>query len=311
MRRLLWFTCVFAGCGGGGHGDGSLWGDLDLDAGIIVDSGIVDTFVVDAPYTTSSCPIAPGTPGSCDPLTQCWSGPSPEACGSTNPSMPDRGCFGYDSFDCSATSAANLTLTDRAYPRTDPNGAPYLNGCAPGFIPLFYSTTGSTTTLCTGFCAALETDNTPAHRNNGLGDPTALAKLPLQATPVAGNATCAPGKKGSASSSRCKFLWPYLEDDATGELPAAFAASSLVDTLGVCFAVDNFLYDSNGDMTPDAPYPDCATLPRRSSATPGDADDAADWGCLKRSSSGFARRAPQRDVWIGRGAVPVARHSFD
>jgi hypothetical protein len=47
------------------------------------------------------------------------------------------------------------------------------------------------------------------------------------------------------------------------------------------------MYDSNNDMTPDAPYPNCTQLPPRSGTTTGMTDDAADWGCQKRENSMF------------------------
>jgi hypothetical protein len=246
----------------------------------------------------------------CDPLTQCThEAPAADACSSANTSAPTRGCYGYDEFSCAPAAASTLALTDRQPPRTNSAGNPFLNGCAPGFIPLFFAMTGSTMTLCTGMCAALEVDNTPAHANNGLGDPSAAAKLPTQAKARIGNATCEIGKKGSEASSRCLFMWPYVEDDATGDIPPSFMP--YVDTLGVCMSIDRFMYDSNNDQVPDMPRPDCKDLPPRSASTPADFDDAADWGCQKRANS--ARVAPAlRDVWIPRGEpMPIVRHAFD
>jgi hypothetical protein len=52
-------------------------------------------------------------------------------------------------------------------------------------------------------------------------------------------------------------------------------------------AIAHYMYDSNGDMTPDMQYPNCATLPQRSAATTTDFDDAADWGCQLRANSQF------------------------
>jgi len=254
----------------------------------------------------------------CDPLTQSLLvGPSLLACGSTTASMPTRGCYGYDSYSCAPAGMTVYTLTDRMPPRTNASGNPYLNGCAPGFIPFFYAATGSTMTLCTGYCAALEIDNTPAHAGNTKGDPNALAKLPTAPAPLAGDGTCDIGKKGSHASSTCKFIWPYLTDATTGMLPARFANGPLLDTLGVCQAIAFFSYDSDNDMTPDMPFPDCSTLPPH---VPGDLvlnDDAADWGCQKYSSSQFTSGSKLRnpaldDIRIGGGSpVPMLRHTFD
>ncbi len=224
----------------------------------------------------------------CDPLTQDLKiGANKAACGSPSPAMPNKGCYGFSEYSCAPTGMTSWPLTDRMMPQTNAAGNPYLNGCAPGFIPLFYEMTGSTKTLCTGFCAALEIDNTPAHMGNVKGDPAALGKLPTSAAAVAGDATCDVIKKGSRPSSQCHFLWPYLVDDSTGELPMAFDMSTQRDKLGVCFAIEFFMYDSDNDMTPDMPYPNCATLPPRSMATTGDSDDAADWGCQLLANSMF------------------------
>ncbi len=171
--------------------------------------------------------------------------------------------------------------------------------------------------MCTGLCAALEVDSTPAHVGNSKGNAAALAKLPLSAAPVAGDGTCAIGKKGSHASSTCRFIWPYLADTFTGELPVAFENGPLLDTLGVCMAISFFQYDSNADGFPDAPHPDCTTLPPRSSATPDDDDDAADWSCQKRSNSLFVggpktTNPALADIRIGSsGPVPVMRHTFE
>ena len=229
----------------------------------------------------------------CDPLTQDLKiGTTKTACGSPNGAMPSKGCYGYDEYSCAPSGMTSWPLTDRMTPRTNAAGNPYLNGCAPGFIPLFYEMTGSTKTLCTGFCSALEMDNTkPAA--NAKGNVAAPGKLPTQMAPTAdmGNATCNADKKGSEASSQCRFLWPYLEDDATGELPVAFDQGPYRDTLGVCMAIAHFMYASNADMTPDKAYPSCSPfmadpgLPPRSAATTGDADDAADWGCQLRANS--------------------------
>ncbi len=248
----------------------------------------------------------------CDPLTQCTSvSPTPTACGATNPAMPTRGCYGISSYSCAVAVVTSPLLTDRMIPRGSSSGAAYLNGCAPGFIPMFYSMTGSTQVLCTGFCAALEIDNTPAHAGNSKGDASAPGKLPDKAQAFIGDATCDIGKKGSEATSTCKFIWPFLEDPNGGGILPEFQATGLVDKLGVCFATAHFLYDSNADAMPDAPYPACNTLPPRSAATPGDFDDAADFGCQKLANSALVGPALQ-DIRVGlRESVPLYRHTFD
>ena len=220
----------------------------------------------------------------CDPLTQDLKvGANKAACGSPMPAAPTKGCYGYDEYSCAPSGMTSWPLTDRMMPRTNAAGNPYLNGCAPGFIPLFYERTGSTVTLCSGICAALEISNAQPAANAD-GDDNALGKAPTAAAAVAGGATCGVTARGSGPGvgSQCHYLWPYLEDEATGELPVAFERD-YVDKLGVCFAISFFQYDSNGDMTPDAPYPDCTTLPPTGAANMF--GNASYWGCLKRSNT--------------------------
>jgi hypothetical protein len=253
----------------------------------------------------------------CDPLTQDLKiGTNKAQCGSPMPAMPNSGCYGYDEYSCAPTGMTSWPLTDRMMPRTNAAGNPYLNGCAPGFIPLFYEMTGSTKTLCTGLCAALEISNAqPAA--NAKGDATALGKLPTTAAAVAGDATCDATKKGSEASSQCKFLWPYLEDESTGELPVSFEMN-YVDKLGVCMAIAHFQYDSDGDMAPDMPYPNCTTLVPTGAANMF--DNASYWGCLKRSntptmftSSAKKQLAPElRNVRLPKQLeMELVRHSLD
>ena len=226
----------------------------------------------------------------CDPLTQDLKVGDRAACGSADATMPSSGCYGFDEFSCAPTGMMSWGLTDLQAPRTNASGNPYLNGCAPGFIPLFYERTGSTKTLCSGYCAAQEvTNQTPNAMNAVKGNAAAVGKLPTSVKDV-GDATCLQGKKGGNPNSECIFFWPYLEDNA-GELNPIFEQSPLLDTLGVCFNRPQFLYDSDGDMSPDAIIPSCASLPPRSAQTPGNNDDATDWGCMKRSNS-MAAAAP-------------------
>ncbi len=274
--------------------------DLEGDScvGAAACAGAIDTtaFASDGLLSAGVCV------GRCDPLTQ--HGEGGEACGSAQLTAPTMGCYGYDSFVCKSVAPGALTRTDRDVPVLMSSGSPFERGCAPGFIPLFFEQTGSTTTLCTGFCAALDTDHTPALRGNALGDALALAKLPASPAPAVGDATCTIGKKGSHASSRCRFLWPYVEDDQ-GQLSPEFANGPHLDTLGVCMAIEMFRYDADLDSIPETPFPDCADLPPRSAATPGPHDDAADWGCYRRSQSSAVAARHSGAFGDARGSVRV------
>lgn len=254
----------------------------------------------------------------CDPLTQDLKiGANKAACGSPTPAMPNKGCYGYDEYSCAPTGMNGWPLTDRAMPQTNAAGNPYLNGCGPGFIPLFFEMTGSTRTLCSGFCSALETDNTQPNMGNGLGNPDALGKLPTAPMAIAGDAVCSAAKKGSRPSSRCKFMWPYLEDDSTGELPLSFDQSIYRDTLGVCMAIEYFKYDRDGDMSATDDYPECNALVPNGAANMY--DNASFWGCLKRentpafTSSGKRKLAPAlNDVRMPKQTeMELVRHNLN
>jgi hypothetical protein len=273
-------------------------------------------------FETSGSAIAGVCDPACDPLTQDLNvGNDTEACGS-EPTNPTLGCYGYDQYSCGP--AMTLTATDRQPPRTNMSGNAFLNGCAPGYMPFWRAETGSSAVVCAGFCAALETDNAPDHVMNGLGDADAVGKLPTTAK-AQGDATCAAGKKGSEDSSRCLFLWPFVLDDETGELPLAFDESRYRDTLGICFALAHYKIDVDGDMTPETPFKDCTTLPPNSPETTGDErehsfDDASDFYCQTVANtpelfdSNSVRQKPLalRDVHAVKGGMmELARHSLD
>lgn len=234
----------------------------------------------------------------CDPLTQDVKvGTNKTACGSPMPTAPTLGCYGYEDFSCSGVAptvanAAALMLRDR-----QPPAGNYLNACAPGYIVLLISETGSMTGVCDGYCAALEVDNTkPAA--NAIGDAAALGKFPTDAAPVAGGATCKvdaqKGRGGAvADKSRCVFMWPYNVDDA-----GMLKDTPYVDKLGICMGIKHYQYDANGDGTPETAYPDCATLPPRSAATTGNFDDAADWGCQLVANSMLTKADGKKAIQV-------------
>ncbi len=278
-------------------------------------------------FTDGTTTVAGVCDPGCDPLTQDLKvGTNKTACGSTMPTMPDKGCYGYDEYSCSGvaptvSNAVAVTLTDRVAPAGD-----YLNACAPGFMPILISETGSMTGLCNGLCAALEVDNTAANAGNELGDATALAKTPTGAAPAAGNATCGAGKRGSVADGpeTCRFLWIYNVDDA-----GMLNITDYTDKMGVCFARQKYKYDMNGDgmlNSADPNVPACNTLPPRSAATAGDYDDAADFFCQKVANSMFSDKPLKKGdkVYVGElagmesarvmnpndGPVPARRHVF-
>jgi hypothetical protein len=229
----------------------------------------------------------------CDPWTQkAKIGANQDACGSTTQTAPTKGCYGIEKFSCSRVApfdaqnhklpnAIALTLTDRKPPAGE-----YSNACAPGYMAALISETGSTTGICNGLCAALESDSTQPDVARMKGDATVLAKYPTAAAPAAGEATCLPGKRGSeagqTSGSMCKFLWPFRVTQA-GEL----AITDTIDTMGICMGIGHYKYDSNnsgaidaGDAFQDAATP-CNALPKRTMGDTMAGNDSMDFQCQK------------------------------
>ncbi|MBS1119693.1 MAG: hypothetical protein H6Q90_1921 [Deltaproteobacteria bacterium] len=253
----------------------------------------------------------------CDPLTQRTLGSTPrEACGSTSPAAPTSGCYRtgdpFETFSCA--NAGDPTKTDRQVPATDdgtPSGNAFINGCAAGFMPLFFESGTVQETRCTGSCVPGEIDNTAAHAVNAQGVPTGVAKLVGQSVPRVGDGLCLAGKKGSgvAGKENCVFVWPFLTDANGNPGPSTFN-----ETLGFCFAFGQFQYDSDGDAIPDKTIPDCKLLPPR---TPGDTvvdNDAADFGCQLIAHSSFVApvkpgpSAIKNLIRIGNGPGNAVRH---
>jgi hypothetical protein len=256
----------------------------------------------------------------CDPLTQrLLVGTPNEACGSTDPVAPTKGCYRtgdpFETFSCAgAGPAAN---TDRQIPETDdgtPSGNAFINGCAPGFMPLFFESSTVRETRCSGSCVPGEIDNTAAHVVNAQGVPTGIAKLQNKAAPAAGDGLCLTGKKGSgaAGSQNCLFIWPFITDANGNPGPSTYN-----ETLGFCFSFAQFQYDSDGDqqITPaDKKVPDCKTLPPRTAGDTVLDNDAADFGCQLIANSAFASTGkPQASalkhlVRLGNGPGEAVRH---
>lgn len=210
----------------------------------------------------------------CDPLTQAASAPIAgitAACGSPTPCSgsgagcgsdgPQAGC--YPSFTSGTGTCANSPEARGAATPTEDNqpclatnscanatGNAFLNGCAPGFVAFFLDAQGSTEVDCNAVCAPLDTDS--AQAAHGIGDVTALGKLPTDAAPVVGHAVCS-GARAGAANEECSFVWPVLVN-------AGVTGSPFNDTLGVCFSPSKFTYDPAGGATGTKVDPACATL---------------------------------------------------
>ena len=206
----------------------------------------------------------------CDLLTQELSGGGASACDSPVPTNPALGCYpefepsiglGFQNGACSRTPESkgiSNPATDRVA-CTVSNGCanpnPFINGCAPGYVPVIFEASGSLTVICSALCAPLETDKTRS--SNAAGDATALGKLPTEAVPVAGHATCKAPRAGPEAED-CKFIWLFGIDQTTGSA----TPSPLNDKLGFCEATSDYQYLGNfGTGSTDAtPTPSCAQL---------------------------------------------------
>lgn len=279
-------------------------------------------------FTDGTTTVAGVCDPGCDPLTQKLKIGDKEACGSADPTKPTKGCYGYDEYSCSGTAPTvsidmAVTLTDRVAPAGD-----YLNSCAPGFMPILISETGSTTGLCNGLCAALESDATLPQANE-IGDATALAKNPTAMTSAPGNAVCSATKRGSAvdGPETCRFLWVYNIDDAN-----MLAITPYTDIMGVCIARNKYKYDSNDDGmldNNDMNTPECHSLPRHVNGDTMPHNDAGDFFCEKFDNDQFTPGAHKSKVgdkvYVGemgieassiraldpkQGPVPMRRHVY-
>jgi hypothetical protein len=313
----------------------------------ICDPQLVDGAAAGACATSYACSIYSGvfTSGmdavagvcepTCDPLTQKLNVGTTgvDACGSTDPTNPTATCVpsgGFRSFHCApfnadfappGTTQKWIERTDRQPPLTDSRGDFFGNGCAPGFIPFYVedAAAGAMTTLCSGMCAPLKVDSTialdPAHANDNQGDINALAKLPSEAAPQAGNAVCATGKKGSAVSSvhgeDCRYVWfPLAHGDPTMALQTPFN-----DKLGICFPYEKFLTVRLPGMTQLFPEKSCADLPATTTDPKDPYGTAKEAGCYPLSESRlFVHQRPRSALTNFRfayGPGTVVRHIFE
>jgi hypothetical protein len=190
----------------------------------------------------------------CDPLTQARLTDGAAACGSPDPATPTLGCYGVASSDarptrflCATVPAAAQGKTHRQPALGPAGGGAFLNGCAPGYLPLLLDSTGSFTVVCIALCAPL-----PVYFGSTAG--------------LGGQAprTCA-AAGATGADEECVYWW-MLEDAAT-------EVSTFSNGLGYCFDHTRYTY---GD--PPAPFPSCTTL----AATDADANGTPDWlefGC--------------------------------
>jgi hypothetical protein len=261
--------------------------------------------------TGNSTPPAGGVCDlACDPLTENdfdGSGTASTKTSTTCGSAATVGCYGYPSFgtppvtgfacgsDRNANEAQPIGLRHRVQcvetnNCADPGPTIYVNSCNQGYLPLLRESATVSTAICVALC---KPKNCYAG-NCGASDENRLGEAPHRCTSSDRSGTF----DTSASGEHCRFMWSFERDEQGN-----FLRSSSSDTLGFCFDHGKYLYDSNGDTTPDAPIPPCATLPDGFGS--GFALGAADLGCVDSTHAGlpFTGKPPSME--------PVLRPLYD
>jgi hypothetical protein len=187
----------------------------------------------------------------CDPVTQIRDFDGAAACGSPNPAVPTRGCYGAPGSAAQPTQftclpAGDAAKTHRA-PAADASGTVYLNGCAPGYAPLLFRSSADPTLVCIALCS-------PAEVYSG------------SLTPAQGVSphTC-PARGAVALTEECRHFW-FLE-------AADAPASSYSNAVGFCLDTNQYTFDPDGTgPNPAVPFPSCTTLPNSDSNGDGVAE---------------------------------------
>lgn len=186
----------------------------------------------------------------CNPLTQARDYDGAAACGSPTATSPALGCFGKSVFTCSkVVYPNNKSDTPAAGPAS---GGFYLNGCAPGYLPVLTSMTGSTQTICVALCQPGPTSVGAATRAAGVAPYTCPAA-------------------GAAAPHECRYWW-WLENTTSASFPDA-----LSNSMGFCIDYTKYAGDKTGAGT--TPYPSCATLSPTAHTYDATLTDAQYWGC--------------------------------
>ena len=209
---------------------------------------------------------------SCNPLTQLT--------GSGDPCPANEGCYLLsNTVDTVAVCAYagslghGATITGPAFP----------NSCLPRHMPRL-RTQGMNTVECGALCQ-------PAEVYMGHNESSEEGVAPYTCT-AAGAAPPTDPMDGEA----CFFWWVREPTDQV----TAFS-----NTVGWCFRFAAFQYDSNNDMTYDAPYPRCSTLTTGDALPPlNGTSDALYFGCVELAPSLPAPLPAPRRLFLDRLGVP-------
>ncbi len=186
----------------------------------------------------------------CNPLTQARDYDSAPACGTPTGASQALGCFGKSVFTCAKVVYPNNKSDAPAAGPT--SGGFFLNGCAPGYLPVLTAMTGSTQTICVALCQPGPTS---------VGATAQAAGLTPYTCPAA----------GAAAPHECRYWW-WLQNTTSASFPDA-----LSNTMGFCIDYTKYTGDKTGAGT--TPYPSCTALSATAHTYDATLTDAQYWGC--------------------------------
>ncbi len=221
------------------------------------------------------------------------------ACGSSGA----IGCYGFPADGSGAPPPTHYICAGPAHGYTGtletgtlvhrspvPTNEQFLNSCAPGYnLGVFVDSQGSMQVDCFAFCAPVNSfmgaTATAASGPNG-GATAAGHSHRCNDTDARGTFTVPNTTAPFTNGEHCVYDW-FFEVDETSQL---LHLSPYSDTVGVCIDHSKYEFDSDGDGTPDKPWPPCLTIP---ATTTGSNDPlfAGDFGCVdhtKANSDGTA-----------------------
>ena len=172
-------------------------------------------------------PVAGACKASCNPLTQMVTG------GGACPN--GEGCYTLTSATTTVAVCAGAGNITHGQPIT---GTPFANSCAPGHQPRRPGP-GLNTWECGALCGPADVTSTTNMTSEG------------GVTPYTCESKGASPPDSATAGESCRYFWAREPFD---EL------SPFSNTLGFCWKHAIYMYDSNNDMMPDAPFPRCITL---------------------------------------------------
>jgi len=237
----------------------------------------------------------------CDPLDDNdFDGPGPltktgTAC------TAGEGCYGHFGlagqptfFACAparTTTLFNRSVCDGPSGCLGPDGFPYVNGCAPGYVVVRVESSTSRRLVCSAMCRP--TDCYQGHCGTGGADRIGGSPHTCSAADAAGTFN------QDADGDHCEYSWSY-EAGYTPSDPLLLSPTS--NTVGFCWDHSAYVLPDPDGKPSTVPFPACADLPLTSTSTTCDSTDqsgctAVDLGCVSTTTGGvptaLTRAAPR------------------